>query len=597
MNCVASRPRLTLSRLASLALLIVALCSSARANDPRQDDKDSLSTRVDEVFAQWDKRDSPGCALAVIKDGHLLFKRGYGMANLEHDIPITTTSVMDVASVSKQFTAMCILLLAEQGKVSLDDDIRKYLPEMHRYESPITIRHLIHHTSGLREYMTLMRMTGMREDDFYTEAEALDLLARQKQLNFKPGDQYLYSNSGYFLLGQIVKRASGKTLREFADQHIFKPLGMKNTHFNDDHDEVVRNRATGYAPKANGFQISSSTLDLVGDGNVVTTVEDLFLWDQNFYQNKLGKGDQNLVNKALTSMTLNGGEKIDYAFGLMVSHYRGLKIVEHGGSFVGYKAYTLRFPDQRFSVICQCNLSTIVPGLLSRRVADIYLADQFKQGAAKDAAPQPAKDAAPPAAPKFIEVSEAELKDKLRAYRNPSTGIILSLYLKDGKLTVDGRGVTAQFSPISATEFLAVNGPDNLMLKFEKQAADKPMRLYISEGGGKPQVLEEVRLVPLTAEQLAAYAGDFYSDELRVTYTIVVENQKLYIRHENRQKDFAKNCLEPKYTAQGEAVRDSFAISGGRDTIGINFIRNGQNRPHAFTMNMGRVRNISFARR
>jgi hypothetical protein len=199
--------------------------------------------------------------------------------------------------------------------------------------------------------------------------------------------------------------------------------------------------------------------------------------------------------------------------------------------------------------------------------------------------------------PKFTEVSEAELKDKLRAYRNPATGVILNLYLKDGKLTADGRGVTLQFSPISATEFLAVNMPDKLMLKFEKQEADKPMRLYIYDCSGKPQVLADVRLVPLTAEQLAVYTGDFYSDELRVTYTIVAENQKLYMRHENRQKDFAKNCLEPKYTAQGKAVQDSFATSGGRNTININFIRNGQNRPHAFTMSMGRVRNIIFARR
>jgi hypothetical protein len=288
-------------------------------------------------------------------------------------------------------------------------------------------------------------------------------------------------------------------------------------------------------------------------------------------------------------MTLNSGEKIDYAFGLMVSHYRGLKIVEHSGSFVGYKAQTLRFPDQRFSVICQCNLSSIDPVALSRRVADIYLADQFKQGAAKEDPPPPA--------PKFTEVSEAELKDKLRAYRNPATGIILNFYLKDGKLTADGRGLTVQFSPISATEFLAVNASDKVMLKFEKQEADKPMRLYIYEGSRKPQVLEEVRLVPLTAEQLAGYAGDYYSDELRVTYTIVVENQKLYLRHENRHKDFAKNCIEPKYTAQGKAVQDSFAISGGRDTISIDFIRNGQNRPHAFTINMGRVRNIVFARK
>jgi CubicO group peptidase (beta-lactamase class C family) len=191
---------------------------------------------------------------------------------------MSLASIMDTGSVSKQFTAMAIALLAEQGKLSQDDDIRKYLPEILKYESTITIRHLIHHTSGIRDYLTLMAIAGMRDDDYYVDGDVLNLLAWQKELNFKPGSEFLYSNSGYFLLSQIVKRASGKTLREYADENMFKPLGMTRTKFYDDHNEIVKNRAASYVPrKGGGFQIAATTLDMVGDGNVFTCVEDLFL--------------------------------------------------------------------------------------------------------------------------------------------------------------------------------------------------------------------------------------------------------------------------------------------------------------------------------
>src|SRR5882724_5029116 len=310
-------------RLAFLVLIFFALSSVTHAGHPNLRQTDSLRGKADKIFAQWDKPDSPGCELAVIKDGQIVYKRGYGMANLEHNIPMSPSSIMDTGSVSKQFTAMAVALLAEQGKLSLDDDIRKYLPEIPKYETPITIRHLIHHTSGIRDYLTLMSIAGTRDDAHYVDGEVMNLLARQKELNFKPGNEFLYSNSGYFLLSQIVKRASGKTLREFADENIFKLLGMTRTKFYDDHNEIVKNRAASYVPRSGGgFQIAATALDMVGDGNVFTCVEDLFLWDQNFYHNKLGKGGQELINQVLTTGTLNGGVKIDYAFGLVIGEYR-----------------------------------------------------------------------------------------------------------------------------------------------------------------------------------------------------------------------------------------------------------------------------------
>ena len=562
-------------RLACLALIVFASQSVTHAGGPNQDEKDPRTEKVDKVFAQWDKPDSPGCALAVIKDGQIVYKRGYGMANLEHNIPLSPASIMDTGSVSKQFTALAIALLAEQGKLSLDDDVRKYLPEIPRYEVPVTIRHLIHHTSGIRDYLTLMSIAGMRDDDYYVDGEVVKLLARQKELNFKPGSEFLYSNSGYFLLSQIVKQASGNTLREFAQENIFRPLGMTRTKFYDDHTEIVRNRAASYVPRrGGGFQIAATTLDMVGDGNVFTCVEDLFLWDQNFYQNKLGKGGQGLINQVLTTGTLNSGQMIDYAFGLFIGEYKGLRTVEHGGAFVGYRAMTMRFPDQRFSVILQCNLGSMNPSNLARRVADIYLADQLKSDA---------RGVRPPDV-KLIDLPERDLKDKAGAYRNQMNGVIWKLNVKDGKLFADVPGSSIPFGALSGNEFRSIGTPVEFTLRFEKQGQTSMLRMQ--RGADKPVTLEAIQLVTPTPAQLSEYSGQYLSDEVQATYRIVLENGRLFLRHENEFKDFPRNPLEP-------TTSDTFFVQG----INIHFIRDANQRVSAFTLNAGRVKNIRFVKK
>lgn len=340
----------------------------------------SLTTKVDELFSEWNKPDSPGFALAIVKDSEIVYKRGYGTADLEHNIPISSISVFDIASTSKQFTAMCIALLARQGELSLDDEVQTYISEMPWYEYPITVRHLIHHTSGLRDYLYLMESAGMRFENDYPDDEIIDLIACQKELNFKPGEKYSYSDSGYLLLGEIVKRVSGKSLAAFAYENIFRPLGMRATHFHDDFTRIVKDRAIGYSPKdEGGFRIEMSILDVVGDGGVFTTVEDLCLWDRNFYQNRLGGYGQDLIKEITTPGTLNSDESLDYAFGLVLGQYRGLQTVSHGGSWMGYRSEMLRFPQQRFSAICLSNLGNANPEELARKVADLYLASEFTE--------------------------------------------------------------------------------------------------------------------------------------------------------------------------------------------------------------------------
>jgi len=269
---------------------------------------------VDALFSEWNKPDSPGCAIAIIHRGQPLYRRGYGMANLEYAIPISEKSVFDIGSISKQFVAMCIALLARQGKLSFDDEIQKYIPELRNYRYSITIRHLIHHTSGLRDYLTLMDLAGLRFENEYPDEEIIGLIARQKVLSFRPGEEFLYCNSGYLLLAEIVKRSSGQSLREYADESIFAPLEMKNTFFHDDFSEIVKNRAVGYSPAESGsFRISMSIFDIVGDGGVHTTIDDLCRWDANFYHNIVGGYGQDLIEEITSPGKLNSGKALDYA--------------------------------------------------------------------------------------------------------------------------------------------------------------------------------------------------------------------------------------------------------------------------------------------
>ncbi|MDX1938941.1 MAG: serine hydrolase domain-containing protein [Saprospiraceae bacterium] len=334
--------------------------------------------QIDAVFAEWNRTDSPGGALAIIKNGQILYKKGYGMADLEHGVPISSETVFYAGSVSKQFVAMCILLLHEQGKLSLDDKVKKYIPELHNYDTIITIRQMVHHISGLRDYLSLLGLSGRDYLDHIPKQMVLDMIFRQKELNFEPGTQYAYSNSGYFLLAEIIGRVSGKTLRQYADEHIFQPLGMTHSFFNDNTYQIIPDRAFSYQRGANGiFTSLLMRFDLVGSGGLYTTVEDLYKWDQNFYKNKLGKAQQSLIDTMLTEGKFNNGASCGYAFALSPGTYRGLPTYGHTGSLAGYRAYYVRFPKQIFSIILLGNVAQFAPTGKAEAIADILLADQL----------------------------------------------------------------------------------------------------------------------------------------------------------------------------------------------------------------------------
>jgi len=408
-----------------------------------------LTDKVDELFKEWDRIDSPGAAVGIFKDGRIIYARGYGIANLEYNIPIIPQSVFRVGSVSKQFTAMCIAILAEKGKISLDDDIRKYLPEMPEFDPPVTIRHMVHHTSGIRGYLILQGLAGRSGGYFYTSQDIIDLLSRQRELNFRPGDEYSYSNSGYFLLAVIVGRASGMETSEFAKKYIFEPLGMNSTHFHDDPKMIVKNRASGYLLKMDGgFKIHMTELDMIGDGGIFTTIEDFFKWDQNFCDNKLGNGTQDLIDLVLTPGKLNDGREIDYAFGLVIDKYKGLRTISHGGSFVGFRSYYMQFPDQKFSVVIHANLGSFNPGRIARSIADLYLADQFT------AAPVSRQQRPQQKRPEPIALSTRELEEFVGEYYSDELDATAILEMENNNLVLKLGRHKSNLTPISSKGFL-----------------------------------------------------------------------------------------------------------------------------------------------
>ena len=371
---------------AGLPLLAQSRAGSAPAADP------ATIKKVDAIFARYTAEGSPGCSVSVARAGKLLFAKGYGTADLEHRVPITPDTLFYVASVSKQFTGISIGLLSQRGVISLDDDVRKYVPEMPDFGVKVTIGHLLHHTSGVRDFLGLQGLAGFPEDEPLTERGFLAMMSRQKALNFAPGDEHLYSNSGYALLAIIVKRASGSSLKDFAAKDVLGPLGMKTSRFRDDHTEPIPNRAIGYAPRAGGYRQSVPRFDVVGDGGLFSSARELALWDPTDLPATIGK--PGLTALLTAPGTLNNGTSVPYAMGLRLDTYRGLPIVRHGGAYGGYQTDVTRFPGERMGVTVLCNLSNAPAwqwgsGGLAQQVADVFFADRFT-------APVPVPPAPPP---------------------------------------------------------------------------------------------------------------------------------------------------------------------------------------------------------
>src|SRR5215472_2315861 len=422
---------MTVGRFAGMVLVVLLVPCGGTAQTLGPD----MAKQVDKLFAKWDRADSPGCALGVYRNGQVVYKRGYGMEDLNEDVHITPGTVFHVASMSKQFTAASIVLLAQQGKLSLDDDVRKYIPELPDFGQKITIRNLVYHTSGLRDQWALLELAGWRySKDLITDEDVMSLLTRQRELNFKPGERHLYSNTGYTLLGLIVKRVSGMSLREFTTKNIFEPLGMTRTHFRDDHAEIIKHNAVGYEQETGKpFEISITNFDTVGATSLHTTVEDLQRWDENFYQPKIGGAA--FVKQMLERGKLNSGEQLDYAFGLVIGKDGGLPTVDHGGADAGYRSDMIRYPEQHFSVAVLCNSAEADPSGLASQVADIVLAKEIKAAEAATPAKEPTAKSTTDAT---VTITAEQMSSFTGLYWNRADDAYDRIFVKEGQLKVDG---------------------------------------------------------------------------------------------------------------------------------------------------------------
>jgi CubicO group peptidase (beta-lactamase class C family) len=535
--------------------------------------------RVTQLFSAWDRKDSPGATVAVVQNGKIIYKNGFGSANLEYGIPNTPSTVYHIASVSKQFTCFAIAQLADEGKISLDDDIRKYLPEVPDFGKTITIRHLCHHTSGLRDQWNLLALAGWRLDDVITTEHVLKLVANQKELNFDPGNEFLYCNTGFTLLGEIVARVSGMTFAEYCAKNIFQPLGMKSTLFYDDHEKIVPNRAYSYNEAGAGYKKSVLSYANAGATSLFTTVEDLSKWALNFENIKVG--NEQIMAEMHRRGVLNSNFPTGYALGQAIDTYKGLNRVSHGGADAGYRTFLARFPDQQFSVIVFSNLGSFNTGGIAMQIADIYLEDKMDKPAPKPVEKEKAEvsQKAEVSPTEEVRVDPNVLKTYCGQYEL-QPGFMIAISEENGQLFGQGTGQPrVQLTPNSETEFTVES--IGAVITFDKNDEGNIHQLTLKQGGGEFKAPRMVDFDPAKVD-LSVYTGQFYSEELGTAYTFLVENNKLTARH-SRHSDIG--CTPTK--------ADTF--SGNQWFFGqVEFVKNAGGQVTGCKISSGRVRGVWF---
>lgn len=517
----------------------------------------SLETRVDSVFARWSTT-TPGCAVGVSQRGRTLLTKGYGMANLEYGVPLGAGSVMESGSVAKQFTSAAIVLLQLDGKLKLDDDIRTYLPEVPDFGTPITIRHLLTHTSGLRDQWGLLLLTGNPPGvQVHTLPLILHLVTRQQELNFRPGAEYLYSNTGYALAAIIVERVSGRSLAQFSRERIFGPLGMTHTEWRDDHQRIVAGRATAYQRRPNG---SYATLmpftNVYGNGGLLSTMDDLLKWNEALSAGTV-PGGKALVDALEGRMRLTSGVTIPYALGLRHDTFQGRREIAHSGSTAGYSTYMTRFPDDGVSIAVWCNASDANPTPAARRIASFLL-------------PAARPTAQPTAA------TAAEAAPWAGRYRNEATDDLFEVMAGAGGMVIRMPGGTSVAQAAGPATYRTTNSNT---FAFRGTGADR-QALVTDEDG----VAREFRLSEAPAAssiRLDDYVGTYRSAEVGADYVIRAEDGKLVLRYEHLPPE----TLAPSY-------RDGFSGSGRT----VRFVRDPAGRITELRVFAGRVRNVRFVR-
>jgi len=516
------------------AILAVSPLAAVAATGPSRDA--AIEARVDAWFSRFTPA-TAGCAVGVSNAGKVVLEKAYGMTDLEHGVPNTPDSIFEIASVSKQFTAAAVLLLVKDGKLSLDDPARKYLPELPDYGRPLTIRQMLTHTSGLRDWGSVVGLTGWpRGTRVHTHAHVLDVVSRQRALNFPSGTRWSYSNTGYNLAAVLISRVSGQSFADFTRARIFEPLGMTRTSWRDDHTRIVTDRAIAYDDRPDGLHTNMPFENIHGNGSLLSTVGDLLKWNQNFVAPIIG--DAAFVKELQVPGRFEDGRSHDYAFGLFIGTYKGLRRVYHSGSTAGYRSYVVRFPDEGLSIAVLCNAgASSRSGEAAYVIADLYLASHLK----------------PPAPPAAHPLSRAEMDGVAGLYVNRETGEPLSIIRNNDALrfetdsfeTSDGGAARGVLVPVSASRFAAANGRVTLETSGDSLQKTDPF--------GKVDRFDRVKPVTSTAGGLAQLPGRYVSEEAEAVLDVAIVDGALVLK---RRPD-AIITLTPLYA---DAYRGSIGV-------------------------------------
>lgn len=510
-------------RLATSLVSIGMLVSATIGQAPSKEKVIAGAERAFEKASKTNTGAAPGCAVGVSLNGESVFEKAFGLAEMEHNISNTEKTIFESGSVAKQFTAAALVLLQQDGKLKIDDDVRKYIPELPEYNKTITIRNILTHTAGLRDWGSVMALTGVgRGDRVISNDIALDVLIRQKHLDFTPGAEYSYSNSGYQLAAIIVERVSGKKFGEFVGERIFKPLGMTNSSWRDDYQRLVPNRAQGYSKNGPNapWRLNMPIMNVVGNGGMLTTVGDWLKWNAALDAKTFGEP---FVAAMETQGILNDGRKISYALGLVLDDYKGIRQVTHSGGTAGYQTYLARFPEKKLSVAALCNGFPPSAGDVVYSVVD-EIFGPF---------PEPAKVEA-------VMVTEDQIKKYAGIWRNDVTRNANMIALDKGELKINGGAL----KPAAGGAFML--GDRKLTFK-----DGSPVTASIANPDGSFTRLTMVSEWKPVAADLAEFTGDWYSEEAQATFTFAIEGDKAFIK----QRPTTKLPLQPLY-------KDHFGTQG-----------------------------------
>ena len=531
----------------------------------------SLTAQVDAIFEPWTHPGSPGGVVGIVQNGELVLSRAYGLASLEYDVPIDSSTIFNVASVSKQFTAFAVVLLDRRGELSLDDDVRRHLPELPDFGAPITLRYLLNHSSGLRNFQNLLTMAGWRDGDVMTNADLLKYIQWQEELNFPVNSEFLYCNTGYNLMVEVVERVSGQSFIDWTKENIFLPLGMLHSGFREDLEAVYPNSATSYeGTLETGFTRPKPFWGYIGNGNLCTTVGDLSKWIANFDDHTLGGPE---AYRLLTERgVLTTGDTIRYALGVFVDQYRGVRHIQHGGSIGGFRASLNYFPHQNTGIIVLSNFSSAGTGGKAMAVADLYLEEHFTQ-AKRSAAPL-----SDPVDRKAVDIDPRAFDPVAGHYWvTVDGGSMTRFYREGGRFLVEVMdGPTFELTAASDTSFFVKEAPISILTHRNNAGTVDQLTIYTPEQNSGRRIDSGL----LAKENLRNYVGDYYSPELKTTYSLFMKDGQLMVSH-RRHNDFP---LIPR-------EKDRFA-GGAWFFSDVRAERDGAGSIEALRVSNGRVRNL-----